>query len=163
MSENNENMNKAYTELIEILKHLPEEAISKIPSYLIVSYESKKDLNYHFEFDSDKDFEDQHLFPETTELLAELYKNYWASEEEKKDLIINSNLKDQNIKDDVYKLMRNSNIVANSYQNETVHSIVAEAKKKDDALLPTVIKKENIFTRLINFLKKIFINPENLK
>lgn len=163
MSENNENLSKAYTELMEILKHLPEDAISKIPSYLIVSYESKKDLNYHFEFDPDKSFEDQHLFPETTELLAELYKNYWATEEEKKDLIINSNLKDQDIKDDVYNLMRNSNIVANSYQNESVHSIVAEAKKKDDALLPTVVKKENIFVRLINFLKKIFINPENLK
>lgn len=163
MSDNNENLSKAYTELVEILKYLPEESISKIPSYLIVSYESKKDLNYHFEFDSDKSFEEMNLLPETAELLAEIYKNYWASEEEKKNLIINSNMNEQGMKINVYNLMRSSDITANSYQNEAVNNIVAEAKKKDDALLPTVVKKENIFKKLINFLKKIFINPENLK
>jgi len=163
MSETNENINKAYTQVIEILKYLPEDIVSKIPKYLIVSYESKKDLNFHFEFDPDQALENQNLFPETAEILADIYKNYWASEEEKKDLIIGANLKEENINNSVYDLMKNSNIVANTYQNTTISSIVTEAQKPDDSLLPTTIKKENFFNKLINFLKKIFINPENLK
>lgn len=45
---NENNYRKAYTEVIEILKHLPEESVNKIPKEMLSMFQKKMDKNYNF-------------------------------------------------------------------------------------------------------------------
>ena len=51
-----ENYPKAYTEILEILKYMPENDVNKIPKKLLDTFEYKKDTNYSFIIDKNQDF-----------------------------------------------------------------------------------------------------------
>lgn len=82
---------KAYTEVCEILKYIPEEDYNKIPKDYIQILEKNKDKNYMFKLDEKKTLEKQHILRETKIILAVIYKKYWATPEEQK--IINKKIK----------------------------------------------------------------------
>ena len=70
---------KAYKEVCEILKYMPKESVEKIPLEMRLLFERKLDIEYDFEIDEDKPFEEQQLLLETKAILANLYRDYWAS------------------------------------------------------------------------------------
>ena len=57
-----ENYHKAYKEVLEILKYVPEESVKKIPRQMLDTFEKKKDKNHIFYVDITKSFEEQNLF-----------------------------------------------------------------------------------------------------
>ena len=75
--------NMAYTEILEILKHLPDEDYKKIPKDEIDFFKQNKDKRYHFKFNEDVAFEEQAILPETKAIIVELYKNYFCTNEQK--------------------------------------------------------------------------------
>lgn len=77
------NFNKACTEILEILKHLPEEDYNKIPKEEIEFFEQKKDKNYSFKFNENVSFEEQTILPETNAIIVKLYREYFCTDEKK--------------------------------------------------------------------------------
>ena len=75
--------NMAYTEILEILKHLPDEDYKKIPKDEIDFFKQNKDKKYHVKFNEDVAFEEQAILPETEAIIVELYKNYFCTNEQK--------------------------------------------------------------------------------
>ena len=53
-----ENYHKAYKEVIEILKYVPQESVNKIPKTMLETFEKKMDKDYVFNVDINKSFED---------------------------------------------------------------------------------------------------------
>ena len=47
----------AYTEVIEILKHVPDEDVQKIPEEKLNFYKANMDTEYDYKLDMEKDFE----------------------------------------------------------------------------------------------------------
>ena len=82
---------KAYKEVIEILKYLPEEDVKKIPEEMINMFEKNMDKEYKYTINKNKPFNKQIMLKETREILAILYKDYWANEKQKER--INNKLK----------------------------------------------------------------------
>ena len=74
---------KAYTEVLEVLKYVEKEDYDKIPNDVIKVFEDNCDKSYDFHFDARKTMEENNLLKETYSLLAFLYRDYWATPEER--------------------------------------------------------------------------------
>lgn len=82
---------KAYKEVIEILKYLPKEKVDLIPKEMIEMFKSKQDESYIFEIDSSKSFGEQDLLEETKAILANIFRDYWATSDQRTRILAHEN------------------------------------------------------------------------
>ena len=124
------------TETIEIIKHMEDEEIEKIPLNFIKRLNELKDENYIPRIDFTKPIEENNLKSSTKAMLALIYRDYICSEEEKevfqKELEKNEQEK--------YKINFNKN-----------SSIKIDNEEK---ILPPATIKKNIFQKLIDWIFK---------
>ena len=126
---------KAYTELLEIIKYFSKESLEKLPKENIEMYNIEKDRDYNFTYNEELELDEQNVSKLTTILLANLYIQYLASEEERnrikerdqKELellekqkreMYNSNKIFENRKEAIYKY--NTEEVSKLKQNEKI-------------------------------------------
>lgn len=141
---------KAHTELYEVIKKLSEKELSKIPQNFIDNLKKNMDNEYIWQYDDTKKLEEQDFLVETKALLVEMYERYLCPED-KKDFWNDYDKICLNMIEVKKKEIYNpDNIFKN--RNDNVNSEKAIENKNN---LPTIVK-ENIFTRVINFFKKIF-------
>ena len=147
-----DNYKSAYTEVLEILKHVPEEETKKIPEIIMLFLEENKDNTYEYTFNADVPINEQPISNITKSILANFYRDYIALPEEREEILEREKYELQEYErvqrekyppDDVFK-NRQRNIVVNQEENQFNHN------------LPVVIEETNIFTKLINFIKNIF-------
>ena len=74
-----DNYPKAYKEVIEILKYVPEKSVNKIPQTMLDTFKAKMDKEYNFIVDINKAFEEQELLEETKAIFANIFRDYWAT------------------------------------------------------------------------------------
>lgn len=77
---------KAYKEILEILKYIPVDEYNKIPKNIIKNMEKKQDKQYQYEVTNLENFNNQPMLRETEAILSVLYRDYWATAEEKKKI-----------------------------------------------------------------------------
>ena len=87
MENTNELYSKSYKEVVTILKCLPKTHFLKIPKEKIEFYNAKMDQNYEYKLDKNKSFAEQEMLPITEAILAILYRDYIADEEERQNII----------------------------------------------------------------------------
>lgn len=75
--------NKAYVEVLEVLKYIPKEDFEKVPKDIIETLENKKDMEYKYELNKNVAFENQILMQETKAILANFFRDYWATPEQR--------------------------------------------------------------------------------
>lgn len=143
------NYTKAYKEVVEILKYVPQESVDKIPIDMIEMFKCNMDKNYDFKVDITKGFERQVLLDETKAILANIYKDYWATQYQK-ERINNKEILDRKI----YEKEKNTKYNPDDLFKENKDDVRGEDYSKD---LPIEIKKENFLKRLIEFIKCLFI------
>ena len=74
----------AYSEVLEILKYIPKEEYNKIPNEKIEVFKAKADKNYKFRYDSRKKLNEQNISKIAKGIIAILYRDYWATPEQRK-------------------------------------------------------------------------------
>ena len=140
-----ENYHKAYKEVIEILKYVPQESVNKIPKTTLETFEKKMDKDYVFNIDINKSFEEQNLLEETKDIFAVIFRDYWATPYQRERIKAKEKYDRQKIEEEK----------ANKYNPDDIF----KNKEKDNLVvnnnLPVKIKKENFFKKLISFIKKI--------
>ena len=135
---------RAYTELYEILKNISENDLNKIPKEVFNMLERKRDKEYNFKLEENIEFENQKLLRETKILLAILYRDYWATKEEKDKII-------QKWKNDIIKSEEEKKKIYNEIFENKKERIL---EQKNDNNLPVEVKKEKLFKKIISFIKK---------
>lgn len=85
------NYAKAYKEIIEILKCINKEEVNKIPREMLNMFEINQDKNYAFKFDTKKGFEEQNISKETKAILANIFRDYWATDYQRNKLVKKEN------------------------------------------------------------------------
>lgn len=75
---------KAYKEAFVILSYVPREDLLKIPKVVLEKISNNMDKNYQYDLKLDREIEEEEMLPETKSLLALIFKNYWATEEQRK-------------------------------------------------------------------------------
>ena len=124
-------MNDIAKEVVSILDYVDYELIKKIPiKFIDYLKNTAKDSNKEVDIDLNKSLLEQNISEESKDLIALIYYNYLASEEEKRKVL---------------KTWEN---------NEKIYQ--GNLENEYDKELPLVIKKERLLDKIINFLKKIF-------
>ena len=137
----------AYTEVIEILKYVPEEDVRKIPEEKLEFYKTNMDKEYNYNLDMTKEFEEQEMSEITKAILANIFRDYWATPYQKERI-------EAKEKDDLERLeeeKREKYNPDNIFNNKKEKTTVVE-----NTNLPVEIKKETFFKKLISFIKGLF-------
>lgn len=138
----------AYTEVYEILSCLNEEEYSKIPEELIEVFEENRNLNYEYKVNSEQDLSKQSMLKETKAILLNIFRDYLATSEQNQK--IKQWLQADREHLDKQKQEKYSSSV---FENNTKYVKINDEESKALVLVET--KKQSIFQKIINRLKRI--------
>jgi hypothetical protein len=146
------NYPKAYKEVIEILKYVPKESVEKIPQTMIDTFNAKMDNTYIFSIDINKSFEEQELLEETKAILANIFRDYWATPYQKERIQAKERYDREKIEED--KRAQYNSDIFKTKENNTIEKDVKNENNGNN--LPIEIKKERFYEKIINFFKRFF-------
>ena len=149
------NRKNAYTEVYTILQDLDEEEYNKIPPEVIETIEANRNEEYEYFLDDELELKDQPMLPETKAILFNLFRDYLATPEQKTKIIRMQNEARQ--KNELKKQqMYNTDVFANKSINKTTKVDENEVKTNNEEK-QIVEYKENIFRKILNKIKSLFI------
>ena len=136
----------AYTEVIEILKYVPDEDVNKIPKEKLEFYKSNMDNEYNYKLDMTKEFEEQEMSDITKAILANIFRDYWASPYQKERIEVKERYDLEKLEQEKREKYNPDNL----FKNKKEETVIKNTN------LPVEIKKETFFKKLISFIKKLF-------
>ena len=74
----------AYTEVLEILKFIPKEDYEKIPKEKITLFEANSNKDYNFKYNPILTLDEQETSKLAKTIIAILFRDYWATESQRK-------------------------------------------------------------------------------
>ena len=134
----------AYSEVLEILKYISKEEYDKIPQNMIELFETNASKENEFIYNPSKTLQEQNVSETTRTIIAILFRNYWASEEQR--IKIKS----------VQEKERLNQINVNDVFNRNKYEKDSNSEENITNNLPVVVKEEKLYKKIINFIKKIF-------
>lgn len=139
-----ENFPKAYKEVLEILKHIPEKDFKKIPAKKIEMYKLNQDSNYEFHLDMTKSFDEQILLPETEAILANIFIDYWATPSQKEKILAKEKYDIAQMESEKRKICNPDNIFSYNKKQEKQNNFNTNS--------PMRAEKKNFFEKLISYI-----------
>ena len=139
----------AYSEVIGILKFLSQEDYEKIPKEKIKLFETNANKDYVFEYNPEKTLQEQDVSKIARTIIAILYRDYWATDEQRNRIKAFQDNKRHQI-EEKKRQKYNTDIFKNR------NNINNESQINQTENMQLVEYKENIFKRIIGFFKKKF-------
>ena len=150
----NENeVKKALVEVKAIIERLSNEYYQKIPNNIKSYIEESKDKDYIWVYNEEKELQEQSLNEYTLAILAYINTEYLLNDEqkelmnslyEKNDKKIENELREKYNPDEIFKKKEQQEI-----QSESI-------EENSNSTYQMVEYKENIFNKILNFIKGIF-------
>lgn len=78
---------KAYKEVIELLKFFPKESVRKIPKEKLELYLRNMDRTYDYKVDITKSFDEQKMSEKTKAIFANIFRDYWATDYQRERIL----------------------------------------------------------------------------
>lgn len=126
----------AYSEVLEILKHLSHEDYNKIPKEKIMFFQANYNKEYNFTYDMNKTLDEQNVSKKAKTIIAILFRDYWATDVQREEIKAKE-------KYDRLKIKKKEETNSELYENKV---------KKN---LPIEVKRKTVFQKIISFCKKI--------
>jgi len=142
----------AYTEVVEILKYVPDEDVAKIPKEKLDFYRINMDNDYNYKLDMTKEFEEQEMSDITKAILANIFREYWATPYQKERIEAKEKYDLEKLEEEKREKYNSDNLFKNKQETTVV----------ENTNLPVEVKKETFFKKLISFIKRVF-NKINYK
>ena len=142
----------ASSELIEILKYLPQNEVEKVPQKLRSFFTKVANKNYVTKIDPNKSMQEQEIKEKTKDLITVLYRNYWCNEDERTSLDKKLIENDKKYEEMLRKKYNSENIFG---VKEKVTEEYKEEIKEEKELIENTTQEMIKYTKL-NFLQKIF-------
>ena len=152
----------AYSEVLEILKYIPVEDYKKIPERKIELYKKNANKDYIFNYNPEKTLNEQNVSKIAKGIIAILFRDYWATEEQRETILAMQKAERINIEkikrerynpDNIFKPKNNNqNIgfdnIQNSMENLNKNSLIEFENKKSIFIFKKIIDKiKNIIKR----------------
>lgn len=143
-----DDIKKALVEVDLIIEQvIPKEQTLKIPKKFKDFIKNNKDPNYLFKYNFEKELEEQVLMNDTKILLGMLYLNYWATDDEKKEI---NHILDENEKKYVEQ-------ISEKYSTNNIFKKQEKKYGEEMAEINLPVKhKEGMIKKIIKFIKSIF-------
>ncbi len=139
----------AYTEVLEILKNISQEDYNKVSKEKIYLFEHNANKEYIFNYDPSKTLQEQNVSKIARTIIAILFRDYWATDEQRNKIKTFQNNKRQQIEEE-NRTKYNTDI----FKNKTY--IDSESKFEQTENMQLVQYKENIFKKILSKIKNIF-------
>jgi hypothetical protein len=137
---------EAYSEVLEVLRHMDKLYVDKIPKKIIMFFYDNCSLDY--EFKMTKIIGEQEFKPQTLDLLAILNLNYWTKTATKEDLIMKYSLNDKKTQ---------ARLNAQLEQDNKYTRINASHSSNPDNLPATSSTPLDVCKKILDFIKNLFI------
>ena len=145
------NLSKAYTEVLLILSYMEQKYIDMIPKKLLELFNEEKDPNYQPDINPNTSLAEQNLQRKTLALLAMLNLNYWCKDEnEKQEMLKMYSENDKKIEAEMRERYNPDNLFKkreNVEQNDEV---------KEECTDIIEYKEQNVFKKILNRIIKFF-------
>lgn len=143
-----DDIKKALVEVDLIIEQvIPKELTLKIPKKFKDFIKNNKDPNYLFKYNFEKELEEQVLMNDTKILLGMLYLNYWATDDEKKEI---NHILDENEKKYIEQ-------ISEKYSTNNIFKKQEKKYGEEMAEINLPVKhKEGMIKKIIKFIKSIF-------
>lgn len=133
----------ALKEVNDVLENTEEILVNKIPRKVIEFIKKYMDSSYENKIEEGKELKRQNLLPETEAILSLLYRSYWATEEEKIEIIKRDKieLEKEQERQNIEKILENK-----------------RNQKKDINIEKQlmIIEKKSLLTKILDKIKTIF-------
>ena len=135
----------AFCEVLKILKYVDVNDYEKISPELIQTFQTYANWNWNFEYDVNKSFEEQKISKITKAIIANIFKDYWATpyQKERIEAKENYNIKKRELelqeKYNPDNLFKNKNKTITIEENEEINMV------KNN--LPIEVKKEKFYDK----------------
>lgn len=136
----------AYKEVLEILKYLEEEDYKKIPEKMIQVFETFCDKEYEFNYDPNLTLDENHISKIGKAIIAILYRDYWASDEERREIIKKENEERLELEEEKRKRYNPDELFKKNVDN---------TEESDQKAAEITIYKQSIFVRIRQKIKEI--------
>lgn len=140
----------AYSEVLEILKHISKEDYNKIPEEKIALFETNSNKEYKFTYDINKTLGEQNVSKKAKTIIAILFRDYWATDAQREKIKTKEQY-DRKIKEEENRekynpnnLFKKQDLVKKTKNVMTEEVAMAEYKE-------SIFKK--IFNKLISFIR----------
>lgn len=155
-------ISKSFSEVYDIINHLEENLLKKIPKSFIKIIEEQMDKTYKVNIDYSKNINEQVLFRETKVILSLIYRDYIVEKDERKKLLdqenkriqslyeINFQKRNQKIKERIAK----ENLQNNNIENYALNENTLKDNKEELSLLDQ--NQEKWYRKILEKLRKIF-------
>lgn len=139
----------AFKEVYEILQNTDLELVQKVPINFINFLQTNMNTNYKTTIYNNISISQQLLLPETEDILALIYRNYWATSEEKQEFYTIDKKSLESFKENEKNKYKDvSEIFANRKKSTIQYNSL-----QDNSL--AVIPKENFMRKILNKILKI--------
>lgn len=135
------NLPKAYKEVIKVIEYLPEELYVKIPEEILENLYENMDKDYEFEITNSETVK---FLKETEDILAVIYRDYLASENEKRKIELLERQEETELEEEKRK----------KYSPDNIFEKRTDEYEKISIVLPTIVEKKNIFKRFLDYIKR---------
>lgn len=136
---------QAYSEIYAILNLMSWNLINKIPEKIWENIENKRDKEKNVEINN---IEEYQASEQANKLLAVLYKNYFATNEEKEVIVAKEKMLYQKEQDELHEKYNPDNL----FKNKEIKTKMEETEN----IVSVVPYKETFFTKVKNWFKNIF-------
>ena len=151
------NLSKAYTEVLLILSYMEQKYVDMIPKKLLELFNEEKDKNYQPNINPNISLAEQNLQRKTLTLLAMLNLNYWCkNENEKQEMLKMYSENDKKIEAEMRERYNPDNLFKKREKVEQKD----EAKEESTEIIE--YKEQNIFKKILDRIM-LFFKKKNKK
>ena len=145
------NLTKAYAEVLLILSYMEQKYADMIPKKLLELFNEEKDQNYQPDINPKISLAEQNLQRKTLALLAMLNLNYWCKDEsEKQEMLKMYAENDKKIEAEMRERYNPDNLFKKKEKEEQNDEI------KEESTEIIEYKEQNIFKKILNKIMKFF-------
>lgn len=145
---------EASAEINEILKYMPDEEIEKIPSKLREFFREAAIKDYVTNINPDLPLDRQQIKEKTKYIIALIYRNYWCSEEERKELDQKLIENDRKFEEELREKYNPDNIFKNNITTTKKEEPEIKEEKIEQSLV--VQETEKWYQRFLDMVKRWF-------
>ena len=145
---------EASAEINEILKYLPKEEVEKIPSKLREFFKEVSSKDYVTNINPNMPLDKQQIKEKTKDIIALIYRNYWCSEEERKELDQKLIENDKKFEEELREKYNPDNIFKNNVTTTKKEEPEVKEEKIEQSLVPQETGKW--YQRFLDMVKRWF-------
>ena len=140
----------AYSEVLEIINHIPKSDYDKIPNNMIKLFTTNKNKDYNFIYDVNKTLDEQNVSKKAKTIIAILFRDYWATPIQREKILAKEKYDIAKIEEEKREIYNPDDIFKKKekIQEENIVS-------QNTSLIE--YKESNFFERLLNKILKFLL------